>query len=103
MVIIDSENGSVLAAEIFDTYKSSDEFDEFIMDDIKVGHIVVAACSDDCFKSLSEEGIAWFTDMGSKEILKLRYQQSFAFIGIYGVEEDCNETRATLKKEATVT
>ena len=52
--------------------------------DIPDGHIVVAACKDDCVTKLSEKGKLWFENMGSKDILKLKYRCGFAFIGIFG-------------------
>ena len=48
------------------------------------GHIVVAACKDDCVTNLSTAGKKWFFDMGSKEIWNLGYRQGFSFIGING-------------------
>ena len=41
---------------MFDTYQAPDDFDEFIKVGITEGHIVVAACMDDCTTRLSEAG-----------------------------------------------
>lgn len=42
--------------------------------------------------------------MGSKEIENIKYRQSFAFIGTYGLEhQDCNEKRGEdVKDESCV-
>ena len=72
---------------VFDTYESSDKFNEFISKEVPDGHIVVAACKDDCVKNLSTEGKNWFTKLGSKEIWDLQYRHGFAFIGISGRKE----------------
>ena len=56
IVVINTFNGRVETAKVFDTYKGSQEFDKFIRDDILEGFIVVAACKDDCVSNLSEEG-----------------------------------------------
>ena len=74
MVIINSENGKVETAKVFDTYKSSKEFDEFTARDLPYGHIVVAACKDDCVTNMSAPAMAWFEEMGSREIWNLKYR-----------------------------
>jgi len=55
-VIIDKNNGKVVKARVFDTYSSSDDFEKFILNDVPLDSIVIAACKDDCSKSLSEKG-----------------------------------------------
>jgi len=69
---------------VFDTYRRSDKFDQFIDEGIEEGHIVAAACRDDCITNMSEKGKKWFEDMGSLEIKELGYRQGFAFIGQFG-------------------
>ena len=81
-MVIDSSTGEVQVARVFDTYKSSVEFDKFIEGDLTEGFIVIAACKDECTKNLSDKGRLWFANMGSKEIWKLEYRCGFAFIGI---------------------
>ena len=56
IVIINPKTGYVEIAKVFDTYKSSKAFEEFITNKYIVvpeGYIVVAACADDCTKNLS--------------------------------------------------
>ena len=67
IVLIDSNTGSIKLAKVFDTYKSSKAFDNFITSTpIPEGYIIAAACKDDCISNLSDEAIQWFADMGSK-------------------------------------
>ena len=47
------ENGYVLWAKVFDTYKTSEELDRFIHGAAAEGDIVIAACKDDCVTNLS--------------------------------------------------
>lgn len=77
IVIINPETGKVDTAQVFDTYKSSQEFETFIYKGdsfitINVtppeGHIVVAACSDDCVSNLSPICKRWLANMGNEEI-----------------------------------
>ena len=64
--------GTVEVAKAFDTYKSSKEFDGFILtQDIHRGSVVIAASCDDCVSSLSQNGKEWLSNMGSKEIWNL--------------------------------
>lgn len=93
MVVINPANGKVSSAKIFDTYESSDRFDDFITNYVPANYIVVAACKDDCVTNLSQKGKQWFAQMGSNEIWKLGYRQAFAFIGI-GSGRGVNERRA---------
>lgn len=82
IVIINGFNGNVDVAQVFDTYKSSEEFEEFIDDgEIPGGFIIIAVCRDDCAQNLSDKARAWFEALGSKLISTLKYRQSFAFIG----------------------
>ena len=71
IVVIRPSDGRVVSAKVFDTYKTSDAFDEFIKTGVKQGHIVVAACKDECIINLSHYGRQWFADMGSREIWDL--------------------------------
>ena len=95
LVIINPQNGKVETAQVFDTYKTSEDFASFVTEPIPKGRIVAAACEDDCTSSLSPELIKWFSDMGSKEISQLEYRQSFAFIGVIGKSGPVNESRGT--------
>ena len=85
MVIVDPRNGNIEYAKVFDTYKSSTLFEEFIASlDIPTGFIILAACKDECTSNLSDTAKRWFADMGSNHIWNVAYRQSFAFIGFYG-------------------
>ena len=102
IVVVNRATGSVEMAQIFDTYKYSYGFDDFIKDDIPEDHIIIAACKDDCVTNLSDDAKQWFADLGSKEIWNLKYRQSFAFIGKTGKQE-VNEKRAEhARDEASV-
>ena len=74
----------VEAAKVFDTYKTSDAFDEFISKALPEGRIIAAACKDECVSKLSQKGKQWFANMGSKEIWNLGYREAFSFTGISG-------------------
>lgn len=62
------------AARCFNTFKNSDEFENFINFDAAEGDIVVAACNDDCIARMSDKGKQWFQDMGSMYIRNLDYR-----------------------------
>ena len=87
IVIINPTNGKVEFAKAFDTYKSRVAFDVFIGKYIPKGHIIVAACKDECYTNLSHNAQRWFANMGSKEISNLEYRLGFAFIGTVGGKE----------------
>lgn len=73
--MIDPHNGKVEHAQAFDTYKSSAELDDFIKCQyIHDGHVIAAACKDDCASSLSDFAKSWFEGMGSEEIRELKYR-----------------------------
>ena len=75
IVIIHPASGKIQTARVFDTYKTSKELDEFLLNDITPGDIIVAACKDDCVTKLSELSNNWFTkELGSKLISKLEYR-----------------------------
>ena len=67
-MIINPANGTVEFAKVFDTYKHSNSFDDFIFKGIPEGYIVAAACKDECVTQLSLTGKLWFETMGSEEI-----------------------------------
>ena len=48
LVVINPRDGKVVAAKVFDTYKSSLAFEYHINSEVPFGTIVVAACKDDC-------------------------------------------------------
>ena len=60
LVVINSANGKIKTAQVFDTYKSSEELESFIRCEIIHGSILVAACQDECSGSLSEISKSWF-------------------------------------------
>ena len=70
IVLINPESGQNICQGIFDTYKSSDQFEAFLREQppIPAGTIVIAACKDDCVTNLSEIGKKWFSSMGSNYI-----------------------------------
>lgn len=75
MAIINPVTGKAELAKVFDTYKSSTAFDSFITRaDIPKGHIIAAACKDDCITGLSAAARQWFAEMESKEISQLGYR-----------------------------
>lgn len=95
IVIIDNYTGKVHLTRVFDTYKSSDKFDDFTSKTVIPNHfIVAAACKDECSEQLSFGGRKWFESMGSTEIWNVDYRQSFAFIGVYGSKSYAIEKRA---------
>lgn len=53
IVVMNSQDGLVETAKVFDTYESSTLFEEFIETAIPDGHIVIAACQDECVTQLS--------------------------------------------------
>ena len=55
IVVVNPDSGEVEQAKIFDTFKTSEKFDAFIKnsDNVPYGHIIVAACKDECTKNLS--------------------------------------------------
>ena len=62
-------------------------------------YIIVAACKDECSQKLSFEVKNWFMSMGSSEINKLEYRQSFCFIGTTN-SENCLEKRSMTTKDS---
>lgn len=56
----------------------------FIAHGIPEGHIVIAACKDDCILHMSDECRDWFRALGSKAIDRIGYRCGFAFIGVAG-------------------
>lgn len=96
IVIVNPKTGIVLSARCFDTYSSSETLEGFI-NQVPKGLIVIAACKDDCAKSLSKKVKNWFGDMGSKDIWKIKYRTGFAFIGVTGRKSDIKEGRAEAK------
>ena len=62
-----------MSAKAYDTNKSSVDLEAYIKT-IPDGHVIVAACKDDCLYRLSQDVKAWFARMGSKEIWNLEYR-----------------------------
>ena len=84
VVLINPQNGKVEFAQVFDTSESSHPFNAFLAHhEIPEGYIVVAACQDDCRKKMSHKCKRWFKAMGATAVTKLKYRQSYAFIGIW--------------------
>ena len=93
IVIFNPATGQVESAQVFDTYKSSEQLDAFVKAGVPAGHIVAAACMDECATKLSDAAKQWFRELGSKEIDKLEYRCGFAFIGRSG-QTEAHEARA---------
>lgn len=84
IAIVNTLYGTLDKAMVFDTYKSSEEFENFINEyEIADNYLVLAACDDECTKHLSHKCKMFFSNMGSREIWNLGYRQAFAFIGLY--------------------
>ena len=99
IVIINPETRSVEWAQVFDTYSTMDGFNDFLERAvIPDGYLVIAACQDDCFTAMGQKCKEFFVKMGSKEIEKLEYRQSFVFIGTMG-QDKANEKRGIDLKE----
>lgn len=98
LVIIDPKTGKVVSAQIYDTYATSQQLDQFITSEyIPPGHVIAAACSDDMAHNLSDLAKHWFEMMGSREIRRLEYRCAFAFIGLSG-EREASERRGRSKQ-----
>ena len=91
--MINPFNGRVEHAQVFDTYKTSQDLENFISNEIDNINIVAAACKDDCVSNLSDRCKMWFAEMGSEEIWNLEFRHGFAFIGVIGKSHP-NEKRA---------
>ena len=56
VVVVNRDNGDLECSQIFDTYKSSDEFEEFMIPhEIPTGNIIIAASKDDCTNSMTDK------------------------------------------------
>ena len=60
IVIFNPFSGVVESSKVFDTYKSSVEFNKFVDTEIPKGHIVAAACMDEGSAELSVYCKSWF-------------------------------------------
>ena len=103
IVVINPDNGKVDTKQVFDTHKSPTKFDEFIDTKLPDGHIVAAACQDDCVTALSEKGKAWFAAMGSDEMRTLGLRESFAFVGFSGQSSANEQAEDDTEEDASVT
>ena len=57
IVILNPADYKAVVAKVFDTYESSEELEAFISNDfpgIPAGHVLVAACQDECVKAMTE-------------------------------------------------
>ena len=69
IAIIDPKDGRIRQGRVFDTYKTSEEFEKWIStENIPAGYIVAAACKDECTANLSDTIKNWFIGMGSSSI-----------------------------------
>ena len=61
IAVIDPEYGKIKHSRVFDTYKSSEDFEKWLeTEDIPEGSIVAAACKDECVTNLSDTVKKWF-------------------------------------------
>ena len=78
MVVFNPGLGKIEFTKVFDTYKSSDSFEEFIesieRNDIPDDLVVAVACQDECITNLTSDCREWLESMGSNEIYKLEYR-----------------------------
>lgn len=66
IVVINPNNGYIMFARAFDTYDTSEHLDHFVTNYVvPEWYIIVAACNDDCFESLSILSKMWFANLGS--------------------------------------
>ena len=98
IAIVDPSKGTgrPWCAKVFDTYKSSEALEELLDSGIPEGHVVIAACKDECASHMSKAVKHWFKSMGSTQIDYIQYRQGFAFIGVSG-GTDCIEELAQYK------
>ena len=101
LVVINPANGQVVLAKVFDTFRTCAALDELISSRrIPRGHIVVAACKEECANALSPKAKHWFKAMGSSEISQLAVGQAFALMGIAGRHQWVSERRGNLLQES---
>ena len=87
IVLINPQTGKVIFGKVFDTYKSSDTFHDFMQKPIAPGTIVVAAVRYCGVTGLSYPAKVWFGDLGSRYIWFLGFRESFAMIAVSGRSE----------------
>ena len=105
IVVINPLTGKVRNAKVFDTYKSSEEWNNFILT-VPQGYVVAVACKDECSKSWNWGGKKFLVHMGAIEIWYLQYRQGYVFIGEFGRAAPwgcANEKRAEKVEEAVST
>lgn len=100
IVVLNPQNGKAIYSKIFDTYKSSARLESFIDHYVFKDMIIVAACKDECATNLSSKVKIWFQQMGSEEIMNLKYRQGFAFIGTVGNKEKSIEKRSLRQSDS---
>ena len=93
IVVLNGDNQKMVFGEAFDTYKSSESLEKWIVNfDMKQNFIVIAACKDEASMHLSEKVIKWFKELGSKNISELGYRYGFVFVGGTGThKKEANE------------
>lgn len=73
-----------IGGKAYDTYGRTNHGLEKDFARLPAGSIVAVACKDECSRKLSSGIKKIFTDMGSKEILKLGMREPWAFVGVKG-------------------
>ena len=73
-----------IGGKAYDTYGKTTHGLEKDFARVPAGSIIAVACKDECSKKLSAGMKKIFTDMGSKEVLKLSMREPWAFVGIKG-------------------
>ena len=73
-----------IGGKAYDTFGKTNHGLEKDFAKIPAGSIIAVACKDECSRKLSAGMKKIFTDMGSKEVLKLGMREPWAFIGVKG-------------------
>lgn len=105
IVSISPLSGKVQWAEVFDTHKSSEKLERFIVNYLfrpqtaEEGEIIVVACKDECVTNLSDSVKEWFKSVGSTLIDEIQYRHSFVFIGIVGHKQVYEKSSESINEE----
>ena len=101
-MIVNPNNGKVASAKAYDGFETYDEMDKQIdvWKAIPEGHIIIAACNDECMIMKHMDARQFFADQGSSEIWDVTPgKAAWVFLGTKG-RQDPMEKRATTIAEA---
>jgi hypothetical protein len=86
VVVLDSQNGEVIEKKTFDTFASAEQADSLaaLLNALPDGALVLAGVRDDGANSVTSAAIQALQSIGSQEIDKLQYRQSWSFIAQKG-------------------